>query len=112
GHTITGALAFIVGEPTPAGMPKSISTTPKITTVLNGSRSGPLNVVFSTSATSGEVEWSNPAFDGPFTWPISGNGKQAKASGILPTTGKWTMRATLIGKAGSVIVTNGAVSLG
>ncbi len=111
GHEVTGAIAFIVGKPAPVGKPTTIITVPKIPTVLSGSTSGPLTVAFTSKASSGEVQWSNPAYAGPFTWRVTGNGKLAKGTGILPSPGKWTMQANLVGKGGLVVLTEGTVTL-
>jgi copper transport protein len=112
GHEVTGAIAFIVGRPESVGKAMTMVTSPKVITVLSGSRSGPLTVAFTTTATSGEVKWTNAAYEGPFIWQVAGNGTLAKASGILPTAGKWMMQATMVGKSGLVIQTDGAVTLG
>lgn len=112
GHAVSGAIAFIVGKPTPRGRAQALVTSPKVATVLSGSRVGQLSVRFTSPVTSGQVEWSNPAYAGPFTWRVTGDGRTAQATGILPSAGTWTMRATLVGKGGTVIVTNGAAHVG
>lgn len=112
GHVVTGAVSFIVGSAPSTGRPVSITTTPSVRTVLSGQRAGRLTVALTTAATSGEVAWSTPALAGPITWTARGNGRAATAAGVLPFAGIWTMQATLVGKAGSVIVTTGTVNLG
>jgi methionine-rich copper-binding protein CopC len=112
GHVITGAVSFIIGARPATGKPVAIATTPNVPTVLSGARAGQLTVALTTAMASGEVAWTTPSLTGPITWVATGTGRKAMATGVLPFPGKWTMQATLVGKAGSVVVTTGTVTLG
>ncbi|MDD2857503.1 MAG: copper resistance protein CopC [Candidatus Nanopelagicales bacterium] len=112
GHVVTGAVSFIVGSRPVTGRPVTVTTTPHVPTVLSGARAGQLSVGFTTAMTSGEVAWSTQSLTGPITWVAVGNGRKATATGVLPFPGTWTMQATLVGKAGQVVVTTGTVTLG
>ena len=112
GHVVTGAVSFIVGASPPTGKPVALAMIPKVPTTLSGTKPGHLTIAFATTMSSGSVSWSNPALAGPITWNASGNGRKLTAQGILPFAGPWTMQGTLVGRNGSVIVTNGKVNLG
>ncbi len=111
GHVISGAIAFIIGIVSKQQVTTPINTSPVMTTTLSGNRSGLLTITLASKATTGDIEWTNPALNGPITWRTSSNGKQAKATGVLPFAGSWKMTATLINKGGSVLMTTGTANL-
>lgn len=109
GHPVAGAISFTVGKPGPRGTKVALTTTPAIGTVLSGRRTGPLTVTFAHAATSGEVEWTNPALPEPLTWAVTGSGRSATATGVLPVAGTWTMTADLVGKDYAIVVLKASV---
>jgi methionine-rich copper-binding protein CopC len=111
GHQIEGAIAFVIGKPGARGAAQLIVTSPSIATRLNGSRPGALTLAFASKSASGEVVWTSPTFSGSLTWPVRARGKASESSGVLPFTGVWTMRATLISAKGSVVITSGTATL-
>ncbi len=111
GHIISGAIAFIIGTASQQQIITPIKTSPAITTSLNGMSPGLLTISMTSKALSGEIQWTHQGIDGPIIWRTTSNGKQAKATGVLPFAGTWTMNATLINKGGSVLVTTGTVNL-
>jgi methionine-rich copper-binding protein CopC len=111
GHPVAGAIAFTVGSSGPRGQRISLVTMPRVPTSLNGNQPGSLTVTMATTARSGEVEWTSPTIPEPIVWRISGNGRTAKASGVLPLPGVWTMVATLMTQNYSVIVVKGDAAL-
>ncbi len=111
GHPVAGAISFTVGKPGPRGAKVAITTTPAVGTVLNGRRTGPLTVTFARAATSGEVVWTNPALPEPIIWKVTGSGRTASATGVLPVAGTWTMTADLVGKDYSIVVVKGSVAI-
>ena len=111
GHVVTGAVSFIIGRSPATGKPVAVATLPKVPTTLSGSKPGQLSISFTTRMSSGSVVWSNPSLAGPITWNATGNGHKVTAEGVLPFPGQWTMQSTLVGKNGSVLVTNGKVNL-
>ena len=111
GHVISGAIAFFIGKASKQSPATSLKTMPNIATSLNGNHTGQLTLTIAAKSTSGEIEWTHPAMNGPITWRASGSGKKVTAIGVLPFTGTWTMNATLVSKGGNVLVTNGTVTL-
>ncbi|MDI1290281.1 MAG: copper resistance protein CopC [bacterium] len=111
GHAVAGAISFTVGRPGPRGAKVALTTTPAVATVLSGRRAGPLTVTFAHAATSGEVEWTNPALPGTITWKVVGAGRTSSATGVLPIAGTWTMTANLVGKDYSIVVLKGSTSV-
>jgi methionine-rich copper-binding protein CopC len=111
GHQVDGAIAFIIGKPGARGAAQPVVTSPSVTTRLNGSRPGALTLTFANKASSGEVIWTSPEFNGSLSWPVRARGKVSEASGVLPFAGAWTMRATLVSAKGSVVITSGTTTL-
>ncbi len=111
GHQVDGAVSFVIGKPGARGPAQSIGTTPSVATRLNGSRPGALTATFANKASSGEVIWTSPSLQGSLTWPVHARGKTSEASGVLPFSGAWTMRATLISAKGALVITTGTATL-
>jgi len=104
GHQVSGASAFMVGRPSEAGPSVALVTTPSIATSLRGGNPGRASVVFGSTATSGEVQWTTSALPEPLTWNITGRKRSATGTGVLPFAGSWSMRATLVSGNGAVMV--------
>ncbi|CAB4887721.1 MAG: hypothetical protein F2793_10560 [Actinobacteria bacterium] len=84
---------------------------PRIATTLSGDIAGPLTVTMVSKARSGEVTWTSDALAEPIIWRLTGNGSAAKASGVLPFAGAWTMRAMLITSSSEMVMPSGQVTI-
>ena len=111
GHPMAGAIAFTIGTATPRGQRTPVTTMPRIATTLSGDLAGPLTVTMVSKARSGEVTWTSDALAEPIIWRLTGNGSAAKASGVLPFAGAWTMRAMLITSSSEMVMPSGQVTI-
>jgi copper transport protein len=111
GDAVEGAIAFTVSIPNLPGTPVKIATKPKVTTVISAAVPGSRTLFFTTTARSGDVEWTSPSLPEPIAWTIKGNATTAKATGVLPMSGPWSFKATLTSGA-RVTVVSGTVTLG
>ena len=111
GHHVEGALSFVIGRPPAPGSAQVLTTLPSVRTTLSGSHPSRLTASFGRRAASGEVVWTSPSLEGSLTWPVRPRGKASIATGVLPFAGTWTMRATLAGPSGAIVVTTGTATL-
>lgn len=95
GHLISGAIAFTVRTPTPAATAQARTLSNGVKATLSGGKIGSRTLTFVTSAKTGSVELTHPSLGAPLRWTVKGNGKVAKASGVLPFAGSWTVNARL-----------------
>lgn len=107
---VEGAISFTVATPNPKGTPVVVDTLPKVPTTLSAALPGKRKLTFTTRAKTGDVEWTSAGLQEPITWTVKGNGKSARASGVLPQAGTWSFAATLVNGTGVVIV-KGKVTL-
>lgn len=110
GDAVEGAISFTVATPNPVGPQVSVPTLPKVPTTLSAALPGKRTLTFTTRAHTGDVEWTSSAVREPITWTVLGDGKTAKAKGVLPTSGTWSFTATLV-KGTAVVVVKGRVTL-
>ena len=95
GHVIAGALAFSVNSGTAQAPSQSRTLSDGTKVVLSGAKVGSRSLTLTTSAKSGVVELTHPSLGAPLRWKVVGNGKSAKASGVLPFSGTWSVTARL-----------------
>lgn len=95
GHVIAGALAFSVNAGTAQAPSQTRTLSDGTKAVLSGAKVGSRSITFSTAAKSGVVELTHPSLGAPLRWKVVGNGTSAKASGVLPFSGTWSVTARL-----------------
>lgn len=111
GDAVEGAISFTVAEPNPRGQAQTVTTTPAIPTTLNGNLPGSRTLAMVAKGLTGDVEWTSAKLPEALTWTVTGNGKRATATGVLPWPGRWTFTATLTDAKSNVLVVKGAVTL-
>lgn len=107
---VDGAISFTVATANPRGKSVVVDTLPRVPTILSAALPGHRKLTFTTRAKTGDVEWTSAGLTEPITWSVKGNGKTARASGVLPQAGTWSFTATLVNGTGVVIV-KGKVTL-
>jgi methionine-rich copper-binding protein CopC len=110
GHFVPGAIAFTVATPTVKGSPIVAKSIPNVPVVLDGDRPGVRTISITTSRRKGQVLWRSPRLIEPMTWDMRGDGKVAKATGVLPMSGPWTFEIDL-SSADNVLIPKGSVTL-
>jgi methionine-rich copper-binding protein CopC len=110
GDAVEGAISFTVATPNPKGTPIRIPTVPKVAAALSAAAPGSRTIVFDSTATAGDIEWTSAAIPEEIVWEASGNGRKVTAKGVLPTAGEWSFTATLT-KGSAVTVVKGKVTL-
>ena len=107
GHEVNGSVAFAVGSAPSARGSQTLSMSPSVRTVLSTQRAGSADIRFPGRAVTGNVEWTHSRLKGPLSWPVA----DSSARGILPFSGEWKLRATLIDNAGAVVAVTGSTVL-
>lgn len=95
GHVITGAIAFSVKSSTLRAPAQTRQLSNGVSATLSGAKVGARTLTLKTSARSGTVELTHPSLGAPLRWKVAGDGTSAKASGMLPFSGDWTVTARL-----------------
>ena len=112
GHHVAGAISFTVATANTAGKPASLSLTPAVKAQISAPFVGYRTITFTSTAKSGEVLLSSPTLPGPITWQVTGNGRLAKASGVVPFPGSWGIEASLLSGQTDFVVVKGSQSFG
>jgi methionine-rich copper-binding protein CopC len=107
GHVVAGAIAFTIKVANPPGQPTTLALLPAIKARISSPQVGARTITFASKAKSGEVLLTNDALPGPITWRVTGNGKLAKASGVIPFAGTWAIEASLFAGALDFVVAKG-----
>lgn len=110
GHTVSGAISFIVGSRPATGRPVAVSTVPSVPLRLSGSRPGALVASIGRTVSSGTLQWSHAGLVAPLTWRVGG-GPTAQSHGVLPWPGEWKVRAFLTLSGGALLAFEGTVTL-
>lgn len=95
GHVIAGALAFSVNATTATAPSQTRTLSDRTKAVLSGAKVGSRSITLTTTAKSGVIELTHPSLGAPLRWKVMGTGKSAKASGVLPFPGTWSVTARL-----------------
>ncbi len=106
-HTVAGAIAFTVKIGNPRGKPTALALIPAVKAHVSAAAVGARTITFVSKAKSGEVLLTNDALPGPITWRVTGDGKIARASGVIPIAGVWTIEASLFAGAIDFLVAKG-----
>lgn len=107
GHVLAGAISFTVNIANLPGKATSLVLKPAVAARVSASLVGARTITFASKAKSGEVLLTNAALPGPITWRITGNGKLAKASGVIPFAGTWNIEVSLFAGALDFVVAKG-----
>lgn len=111
GHQVTGTLAFVVGHAPATGPSQGLALSPPLSARLSGSSPGVLTLTLDPSVSSGEIMWTSGTVTEPITWRVTRQAGRTVATGVLPVSGAWSLRAALIRRDGSVLVTSGTATL-
>ncbi len=107
GHAVAGAISFTIAIANPPGKATTLVLKPAVAARVSAALVGARTITFASKAKSGEVLLTNAALPGPITWRITGNGKLAKASGVIPFAGTWAIEASLFAGALDFVVAKG-----
>lgn len=111
GDPVEGALTFTIATPNLRGPVQAVTTKPSIPATLNGSLPGSRTLTLVTKGTTGDVEWTSAKLPEAVVWEIAGNGKRARATGVLPWTGVWSFTATVTDVKSNILIVKGTVTL-